>query len=266
MHFEQVLGDIGYVKILAVLLLTFVAGFLDAVVGGGGLITVPALLINLPKIPIATLFGTNKIAALSGTSVAAFQYAKRIKFNSKLLFVIAFFSSVASFTGARLVTYINVNTFKPVILVILVLITVYTVIKKDLGSIQTKSYTIKTQMLFGSLIGLVVGFYDGFFGPGTGSFLILGFVVLLGFEFIHASAYAKVINCFTNLSALIVFIKQGNYILELAIPMAVLNIAGNILGTRMALKKGNKFVRIVFLIIVSLMILRYGYDVFFAKV
>lgn len=264
MNFEQLITDIGYAKLLLILILNFVAGFLDAVIGGGGLITIPALLINLPKTPIATIFGTNKIAALSGTSVAAFQYTKRIKFNYKLLLVVGFFASIASFTGAKLVSYINVNTFKPIILVILILITIYTLIKKDLGSVQTKSLELKKQILYGSIIGLVVGFYDGFFGPGTGSFLILGFVLLLGFEFVQASAYAKVINCFTNISALVVFIRQGNVIWGLAILMAVFNILGNIVGTRMAFKKGNKFVRVVFLIIVTLMIIRYSNDVFFS--
>ena len=112
------------------------------------------------------------------------------------------------------------------------------------------------------MIGIVVGFYDGFFGPGTGSFFVLGFVVILGFEFVNASAYSKIINCITNISALIVFIKNGDYILELAILMSAFNIIGSVIGSKIALKKGNGFVRIVFLVIVSIMILRYGDDVF----
>ena len=116
-------------------------------------------------------------------------------------------------------------------------------------------------MLYGALVGLVVGFYDGFFGPGTGSFFVLGFVMILGFEFLKASAYAKVVNCITNLSALIVFIKQGSFILPLAILMAVFNITGSFIGSSIALRKGNDFVRVIFLVIVTLMILKYGYDV-----
>ena len=112
------------------------------------------------------------------------------------------------------------------------------------------------------MIGIIVGFYDGFFGPGTGSFLVLGFVVVLGFEFVQASAYSKVINCLTNVSALFVFIRQGNYLLELSVIMAICNITGNLVGTKLALKKGNTFVRTIFLLIVTLMILRYGYDIF----
>ena len=117
-------------------------------------------------------------------------------------------------------------------------------------------------MIYGSLIGLVIGFYDGFFGPGTGSFLVLAFVVVFGFEFVEASAYSKVINCVTNIFALIVFIKLENYLLELAILMAICNITGNIIGTKLALKRGNSFVRTIFLAIVTLMTLRYAYDIF----
>ena len=265
MDFINLVNDFGAITLISLIVLSFIAGFIDSVVGGGGLIIIPALLISLPKTPLATIFGTNKISALSGTSIAAFQYAKRIKFNYKLLFPIAICAGIASFTGAKIVSYINVDTLKPFILVVLIAIAIYTFLKKDLGSEQTKTLSFNKQLKYGSLIGIVVGFYDGFFGPGTGSFFVLGFVVILGFEFIEASAYSKVINCMTNISALIVFIRQGNYILELAILMAISNMLGNFIGTRQAMKKGNTFVRTVFLAIVTLMIIRYGYDVFFAN-
>jgi uncharacterized protein len=263
MSFIHLFTDYSALTLLTLASLAFIAGFIDAVVGGGGLIQLPALLISLPNSSLPTIFGTNKIAALSGTSIAAYQYAKRIKYNFKLLLFVAFFAFVASNLGAKSLNYINVNTLKPIILVILILIAIYTFIKKDLGSVQTKHIPFKKQLFYGSLLGLVVGFYDGFFGPGTGSFLVLGFVVVLGFEFITASAYSKIINCVTNISALIVFIRQGNYLLELAIMMAVCNIIGSILGSRLALKKGNGFIRIIFLVIVSIMILRYSYDILF---
>lgn len=261
----QIFSDYGYWVVLSLAILAFVAGFIDAVVGGGGLIQLPALLINFPKTPIATLFGTNKIAALAGTTISAYKYSKRVKYNYKLLFIVSICSGLASFAGARIVSYINVSTLKPIILVILILIMVYTFFKKDLGKIKSKSLSFKKQLIFGSLIGTIVGFYDGFFGPGTGSFLVLGFVVIMGFEFIEASAYSKVINCMTNLAALLVFVKQGSYIIELAIIMAICNVLGSIMGTRLALKRGNGFIRIIFMVIVSIMILRYSYDVFLAK-
>ena len=238
------------------------AGFIDAVVGGGGLIQLPALLVTLPNSPLPTVFGTNKIAALSGTTIAAFQYAKRIKFNIKLLAVISIASFIASYFGAKIVSIINPATLKPIILVILIAIAIYTFIKKDLGKIETKQLTLSRQLISGAAIGLVIGFYDGFFGPGTGSFFVLAFVVILGFEFVQASAYAKIVNCMTNISALIVFVRQGNYIIGIAILMAIFNITGSIIGSKMALKRGNSFIRIFFLGIVTIMILRYGYDVF----
>jgi len=199
---------------------------------------------------------------LSGTSVAAYQYSRRVRFDFRLLLVISVFSFAASYVGAKTVSLINVDTLKPIVLVILILIAVYTFMKKDLGSLPSRLLSGRRQLVFGSLIGLVVGFYDGFFGPGTGSFFVLGFVVILGFEFLRASAYAKIINCITNLSALIVFVRQGNFLPGLALLMAVCNVLGSVTGSRMALKKGNGFIRMVFLVIVSLMILRYAYDIF----
>lgn len=255
-------SDYELITVISLIFLSLIAGFIDAVVGGGGLIQIPALLINFPNLLPPTLFGTNKIAAFSGTSVAAYHYSKKIKFDYKLLFIISFFAFLSSYLGAKAVSFIDVNTLKPLILVILIIMAIYTYIKKDLGTFQTKTLSQNKQIVFGSIIGFVVGFYDGFFGPGTGSFFVLGFVIILGFEFVKASAYSKIINCITNFSALIVFIKQGNYLLEIAIIMAVFNVLGNILGSKIALKKGNGFVRIIFLIIVSIMIIRYAYDIF----
>jgi len=261
MNFSQLLNDYGLFTILVIAVFAFIAGFIDSIVGGGGLIQLPALLIAFPTLQLPLLFGTNKIAALSGTAIATYKYAKRVTFNFKLLFVIAACCFVSSFIGAKLVSHINSNTLKPILLIILIVIAVYTFLKKNMGAIETKSLSLNKQMLYGSFIGLVVGFYDGFFGPGTGSFFVLGFVVILGFEFVKASAYAKVVNCITNISALIVFVKEGYYILPLAVLMAVFNIIGSYIGSHMALKRGNEFVRIIFLVIVTIMILKFGYDV-----
>ena len=250
------------ISLVILAVLAFVAGFIDAVVGGGGLIQLPALLIQFPQTNLPTLFGTNKIAALSGTIIAAVQYAKKVKFNLALLLIISLFAYLASGAGAKIVSLLDVQMLKPIILVILIAIAIYTIFKKDLGSIQLKQISLKKQMIYGSLIGIVVGFYDGFFGPGTGSFLVLGFVLFLGMDFMHASAYAKIVNCITNLSALVVFINQGNYLLNIAVLMGVSNILGSYLGSHMAIKKGNAFIRNIFIFIVMLMIIRYGYDVF----
>lgn len=253
--------DYGLLTIFVLTAFSFIAGFIDSIVGGGGLIQIPALLIGLPKSPLPVLFGTNKIAALSGTTIAAIQYSRRVKYDFRLLMTVSVFAFVSSNLGARAVSAINPDILKPVILFILIAIAIYTFVRKDLGSVQTKSLSLSRQIVFGSLAACFIGFYDGFFGPGTGSFLILAFVVILGFDFLKASAYAKVINCVTNLSALVVFILQGSFIPGIAILMAVGNISGSLVGSRMALRKGNRFIRVVFLVIVALLIVRYGYEV-----
>ena len=262
MQLLSIFSEYGAITIVTLFVFSFVAGFIDAIAGGGGLIQLPVMLIAFPKIPMPTIFGTNKIASFAGTGISAYQYARRVKFNYTLLSLIVIAAGIASFSGARLVTYLDVNKLKPLVLIVLVIIAAYTFLKKDIGAIQTKQLPIERQYLYGAIMGAVIGFYDGFFGPGTGSFFMLGFVVVLGFEFVQASAYAKLINCFTNLSALFVFIRQGHYILELAIPLALCNITGNWIGSRMAIQKGNRFIRSIFLLIVTLLILRYGYDVF----
>lgn len=257
--------DYPTITLISLVVLSFIAGFIDAVVGGGGLIQLPAVLINFPSMPLATVFGTNKIAGLSGTTVAAFQYSRKIKFNYKLLLTTGISAAAAALLGARLISNLNPAKLKPVTLFILIVIAIYTFIRKDLGAVHRKQLPEKKQLVYALLLGIIIGFYDGFIGPGTGSFLVLGFVVLLGFEFVTASAYAKVINCMTNVGALSVFISNGNYVLNLAILMAVSNVTGSILGARMSLRKGNEFVRIIFLFIVIIMIIRYGYDVYLGK-
>ena len=262
MEISTLFPDNSLLTLLILSALAFLAGFIDSVVGGGGLIQLPALLITLPNSTLPAILGTNKIAAISGTSIAAIQYGRRIKFNIKLLFTVSISAFIASYFGAKTVSIINPSTLKPIILVILIAIAIYTFLKKDLGKHVSRQLTHSKQIFFGITIGLIIGYYDGFFGPGTGSFFVLAFVLVLGFEFVRASAYAKIVNCMTNISALIVFILQGNFILGVALLMAVFNMAGGILGSRMALKKGNGFIRNFFLIIVSLLILRYGYDIF----
>ncbi|MBK6523333.1 MAG: TSUP family transporter [Sphingobacteriaceae bacterium] len=265
MDMNQMLTDHGLIVLILLAIVSFAAGFIDAVVGGGGLVIIPFMLINFPNIALPVIFGTNKISAISGTAVAAIQYMKRVRFDLILLISISFFAFIASYLGAKTVSNINSESLKPFILMILIVIAVYTFFKKDLGSIQTKNLSFLKQIVYGSLFAIAIGFYDGFFGPGTGSFLVLAFVVVLGFEFVTASAYAKVINCVTNISALIVFIKNDQYILEMAILMLVCNVIGSYLGSKMALRRGNAFVRKIFLVVVSFMIARYGWEVFSNK-
>lgn len=241
-------------------LFALIAGFLDAIVGGGGLIQLPALLIRLPQTPLPVLFGTNKLAGFAGTLVAANRYARRIRFDWRLLLPIGAAAFAFSWLGARLLQYLDAELLKPLVLVMLVGMFVFTWLKKDLGQSHGPVPSPGKRLGFGLLLGSLVGFYDGFFGPGTGTFLVFGFVLLLGFGFLEASAYAKVVNVLTNVAALGVFVGNGQYIGQLALLMATCNIAGSLLGSRLALRKGNGFVRIVFLVVMGLLLLRYAWE------
>ena len=242
-------------------LVAFAAGFIDAIVGGGGLLQTPATLLILPQYPVATIFGTVKVPSLLGTSVAAYKYAKQVKFNYKVLLACVLAAFTASFLGAFSVSKIDNAVIKPIILVVLIAVALYTFFNKQFGIHQHKAHSIRKQVFMAGLFGLIIGFYDGLIGPGTGSFLILAFIAVLGFDFIGASAHAKIVNIATNLAALIYFSSTGNVLFQYAIPMAVFNILGSFLGARLALLKGNKFVRIFFLIVVFATILRFAYDV-----
>ncbi len=250
-------------EIILLCIVAFSAGFIDAIVGGGGLLQTPATLLILPQYPVATLLGTVKIPSLAGTAVAAVKYAKQVKLNYAVLAGCTLAAFLASLSGAYLVTKINNEHIKPVILVVLIAVALYTYFNKQFGEAKLKDQTIKRQVLLAGLFGLIIGFYDGLIGPGTGSFLILAFVGLLGFDFLGASAHAKIVNVGTNLAALIYFSASGHVLFQFAIPMAIFNIFGSILGAKLAMLKGNKFIRVFFLIVVFGTILRFAYDVFF---
>ncbi len=250
------------IQIITLCFFAFLAGFIDSIVGGGGLIQLPALLVTLPEYSVPKLLGTGKIPSFSGTFMSAIQYARHVQFKWKMLIATSISSLIASFIGSSLVNYLDSQILKPLILVLLVVVAIYTFIKKDLGSLKTKEINESKSITYGVIIGFALGLYDGFFGPGTGSFLILAFIMILGFDFLNASAHAKIVNLCTNLSSIIVFGWHGNILLQYALPMAVFNLVGSLIGSRMAILRGNTFVRKIFLFVIFLMILRYGYDIF----
>lgn len=241
----------------------FFAGFVDAVVGGGGLIQTPFALILLPAHPVATVIGSLKIPSFSGTFFAAAHYMRNVKMVWRLLVVACTLSFFAAYAGSLLLTQVSNAFMKPVLLVVLTAVAIYTYSKKNFGQHAAKDHSQKQQLLYVVLISLTIGFYDGFIGPGAGALLILAFVAILGFDFLQASAHAKMINLATNLGSITLFIIKGQIIWAIALPMAVSNALGGILGARMAIAKGNKFIRIFFLIIVVATLLRFTYDVFF---
>ncbi len=233
---------------------SLLAGFIDAVVGGGGLIQIPAMLILLPGAPIATILGTNKFASCAGTTIAVQRYARHVAIDWSTVLPAAMTAFAFSFLGSRTVTLLNTAFLRPIVLVLLVLVAIYVFFVKDLGLIHQPKHTPKKAKWLGVLIGAGLGFYDGFFGPGTGSFLIFLFVGVFGFDFLSASASAKVINWATNIASVIYFGWSGNIIYQYAVPMAICSVLGSTIGTRLAIAKGSRFVRIFFLVIVGALI------------
>jgi uncharacterized protein len=237
------------------------AGFIDAIVGGGGLVQTPVLFMAFPNLPVANLLGTTKIPSFSGTAVSLYQYAKRVSIEWKMILWVALAAFCSSMAGSRLVSLVSNQTFKPIILGALILVAIYTYSKKNFGQQKELRLTFNQTLLRGISAGLVIGFYDGFIGPGTGSFLVLIFISVLGQDFLHASAHAKIVNLATNLASIIYFAINGNILFELAIPMAACNMLGGFIGSKFALLKGNKFIRLFFLCVVCATIVRFGYDV-----
>lgn len=246
--------------IVLLCLFSFVAGFVDAIVGGGGLIQLPALMILLPGESIPTLFGTNKLVSSTGTAVAAFQYSRQVRIDWHLVGPATLTAFIFSFWGSKTVALMNPAFLRPVILILLVLVAIYVFVIKDLGLIHQPKHPRHHARWLGILTGAVIGFYDGFFGPGTGSFLIFIFVGIFGFSFLFASASAKVINLSTNLASVLYFASTDHILYRVAAPMAVCNILGSITGSRLAILKGSRFVRVFFLIIVSALILKLARD------
>jgi uncharacterized membrane protein YfcA len=252
-------------EIIVLCIAAFAAGFIDAIVGGGGLIQTPAILVILPQYPVATLLGTTKIPSFFGTSMAAMQYAGRVPIQKKLLVSMCILALAAAYTGSRTVSLVSNTFMKPVIFGILILVALYTFSKKDLGVATSRQLSKKKEIIFSSVFALVIGFYDGFIGPGAGSFLILFFISMLGFDFLKASAHAKFVNLATNIGSIIFFGGSGHILFQYAIPMAICNFTGSLIGARLAIWRGNAFIRIFFLLVVIGTIIRFGYDIFFKK-
>lgn len=254
-------ADIELVYFLLALA-AFGAGYVDAVVGGGGLIQTPALLAAFPTTAPATLFGTNKVASIVGTSSAAIQYARRVRVPWRLALPGAFAALIGSWYGAKAVTYLPPDMIRPFVLILLVLVALYTFIKKDFGTVASTPREANGDVLRVMAIGGGIGFYDGFFGPGTGSFFIFLFVRFLAMDFLRASVTAKILNVATNLAAISYFALNVEIMWMLGGMMALANLSGAILGSRMAIRHGAGFVRQVFLVVVSALVLKMTYDLF----
>jgi uncharacterized membrane protein YfcA len=247
-----------------VLLLCLAAGFagwIDAVSGGGGLIQLPALLVFLPGASPIQVLATNKLASICGTSVAAATYYRKVRPDLRTALPMAGIALLGAALGALCASVIPSGVFRPLVLVLLIGVAAYTIWRPGLGDIQSLRWDGRKHHVAAGLGGLGLGFYDGIFGPGTGSFLVFLFVGMLGYSFLQASAKARIVNIGTNLGGLIVFIPQGAPMWGLGLAMGACNIAGGWLGAHAAIRRGSGFVRVVFLAVVAALILKLGYDV-----
>lgn len=256
------MAELDAVGLILLLFAAFGAGFIDAVAGGGGLITTPTLLLLLPGAPIAAVLATTKGASFVGTVGAASNYARKVKLPWRVLLPAMTAALPASFLGARTVSYLDPALLRPVILLVLVLLALYTWWRPNLGDEAEGGIHWKGHALMGYLLGAVLGFYDGFLGPGTGSLLVMALILVFGKDFLQASAAAKFVNGMSNFGALLWFAMAGLVIWKLALPMAVCNLAGGLMGSRMAMASGNRWIRRVFLIVVWALIARLGWNLY----
>jgi uncharacterized membrane protein YfcA len=250
------LGEITLTVALLMILAALAAGWIDAVVGGGGLLQLPALLL-VPGITPVEALATNKLASLFGTSTSAVTWYRRTHPDLRTALPMAAVALAGSYGGASLAALLPSSVFKPLVVVALVIVAVVTIARPRLGDVAALRHTGRKHHGIAALLGLVIGFYDGLIGPGTGTFLITA----LGYDFVLASAKAKIVNVATNLGALAFFIPQGHVIWALALGMGVANMLGGYAGSRMAVARGSRFIRVAFIVVVAVLIVKVGSDV-----
>ena len=247
-----------------VLLLVLAAGFagwVDAVSGGGGLVQLPALLVLLPGASPAQILATNKLSGICGTSVAAATYYRRVRPDLRTALPMAAIALIGSAAGAALASVVPAEVFRPAVLVLLVAVGAYVLARPSVGREQLLRWDGRRHHLAAAAGGLGLGFYDGIFGPGTGVFLVMLLVGLLGYSYLQASAKARIVNLATNLGALLVFIPQGAPMWRLGLLMGASNVLGGWLGARTAIRRGSRFVRVILLVVVAGLVVKLAVDV-----
>ena len=246
---------------IIVLVMIFIGGLMDSIAGGGGLISLPAyLLIGLP--PHLAL-GTNKFSSVWGTLVATGNYLINKMIDLKSALTAAAAALLGSWMGTRTVLLIKADFLNYILILLIPIIAVITIVNQNMG-FKDKSKEISgcRKYILCLITGLVVGFYDGFFGPGTGTFLILFFTLLLKYDYIKANGNTKVVNLASNLAAVITFAASGNILYKLAIPAACCGILGNLTGSKLVILRGNKFIKRIFIVVLALLMLRVILNVF----
>ncbi len=253
--------EITLTVLLLLVLAGLAAGWVDAVVGGGGLIQLPALLVLFPQMSAVEALATNKVGSIMGTSTSSITYYRRIHPDMRTAAPMAVAALIASIGGAALASFIPEQALRPIIVVVLVGVLVYTLVKPSMGA--TTALRWEGNRHYGAAVGFgaLIGLYDGLLGPGTGSFLVMALVGVIGYAFLPATALAKIVNFATNLGALAFFVPHGVVIWGVGLVVGTANLVGAYIGARMAVAKGNGFVRVAFLVVVSALIIKLTYDV-----
>lgn len=251
---------VGLETIALLVLAAFAAGWIDAVVGGGGLIQLPALLL-VPQLAPVQALATNKLASIAGTATSSLTYYRRVKPDLRTALPMAGLALAGSFGGAAVATVLPTEVFKPIIVVALAAVAVFVAVRPKLGAATSLRFTGRRHLVVACALGIVIGFYDGMLGPGTGTFLVIALVSVVGYDFIASSAKAKIVNFATNLGALALFVPTGAVVWGLGLCLAAANVAGSYLGSRTAIAKGTGFVRVVFLVVAGALIVKLGHDV-----
>ncbi|GAB3995871.1 TSUP family transporter [Nocardioides marmoraquaticus] len=255
------LEDVSLTVLALLALAGLTAGFVDAVVGGGGLVQLPALLLGLPGASPVEVLATNKASAVWGTATSSATYVRRVRPDRATFVPLMLAAFVGSALGAVVATRISKEVFTPVVLVALLLVGSYVLLRPSMGEVTELRFTGRHHTAAAVATGLLVGFYDGVLGPGTGSFFVIALVGLIGFDFLQASAQAKIANVATNLAALVVFVPMGAVLWPVAVVMGAANLLGGWLGARTAISRGSGFVRGFFLVVVGGFVVRLGGEV-----
>lgn len=238
----------------------FLAGFVDSIAGGGGLISLPAY--YAAGIPPHMALGTNKFSSTCGTAVATYVYIKNKSYHLSTAIFSIVFAFIGGTIGSRLTLYLDEVYLKYILLILLPIIAIITLTNKKLDKPVEKNYSTAKQNILSSAIGLVLGIYDGFFGPGMGMFLMLAYTAILGFDMLTANGNAKMVNVSSNLAALTTFFLNGKIVFKIAIPAAICGIIGNYIGSHLAVKNGSKIIKPIMVVVMILLLVKIVLDLF----
>ncbi len=253
--------DLSLWTVVLLALAGFGAGWVDAVVGGGGLIQLPALVVGIPGASPVQILATNKLGSVCGTTVSSATYYRRVRPDPRTFVPLMLFAFAGAIGGALVATAIPKSAFDPIILAVLILVGGYIVLKPSIGHETELRFAGHHHTIAAVAAGVAIGFYDGALGPGTGSFFVFALVGLLGYNFLEASAKSKMANWATNIAALCVFIPQGAVMWKIGLVVGGCNLVGAYLGARTAVSKGARFVRVIFLVVLGAFVIKIGSDV-----